>query len=47
MNAERVSKPTCHSEGAFIATEESPLSLLEILRFAQDDILENPKHRSY
>ena len=30
----------CHSEGAFVATEESPLDLGEILRFAQDDIFE-------
>jgi hypothetical protein len=35
-----VSKTRCHSEGAFVATEESLLSRLEILRFAQDDIFE-------
>jgi hypothetical protein len=35
-----ISKIVCHSEGAFAATEESLLSLPEILRFAQDDILE-------
>jgi hypothetical protein len=30
---------SCHSEGAFVATEESRTSKVEILRFAQDDIM--------
>jgi len=35
-----VSKMTCHSEGVFVATEESHVFRSEILRFAQDDIFE-------
>jgi hypothetical protein len=37
---EAISKMACHSEGAFVATEESRISGIEILRFAQDDIFE-------
>ncbi len=29
---------TCHSEGAFVATEESRMLAEEILRFAQNDM---------
>src|SRR5689334_21829953 len=34
-----ISKIPCHSEEAFLATEESRILALEILRYAQDDIL--------
>ena len=30
----------CHSDGAFVASEESLLGSPEILRYAQDDIFE-------